>query len=138
MEVRIIIFSLYCFIFQPQFTLDTILHWFQMYNEVAGNHAVYKTPSLRTPTHFTVPGTHLALYPVISTLLTVFPTLQSESLWLFCNHQFALFNPITSFTQSPTLAHGGSWLSCSENHWESIDTSVPDHIGVPLRIANTC
>lgn len=123
MKVRIIIFIFYCFIFQPLFTLNTILHWFQIYSKVAGK--PWSLQSGPPPSPFcsplAAPGTHLAPYPVISTLLTIFPTLQSESLWLFFNYQFVLFNPFISFTLFSTLAHGGSLLSCSEKplgeHW---------------------
>ena len=40
-----------------------------------------------------ISSTHLALYIVITVVLTLFPLLYFTSLWLFCNCQFVLFNP---------------------------------------------
>ena len=39
----------------------------------------------------------------ICSLATLFPMLYFTSPWLFCNYQFALFNPFTFFTQPPPI-----------------------------------
>lgn len=83
------------FIFQPQFTFNTISHQFQIYSEVA------RKPFTLQVGAAPAPSTHLAPYSVISTLLTVFSMLQNASLWFFCNYQFVLLNPLTFLTQPP-------------------------------------
>ena len=99
------VFSL--FIFQLQLTFNTILYWFQVYSIV-----VRQSYTLQSgPPH--ISSIHLALYLVITILLTIFPMgmyFTSPRL-LHSYDQFVVLNPFTFFTQSPNPLPSGNHQS---------------------------
>lgn len=76
-------------IIQPQFIFSTILYQCQMYRKVS------RKPCTGYSGPHTAPNNYLVLYPPILTLSTLFPMMQSVSLWLFCSYKFALHSPFT-------------------------------------------
>ena len=76
---------------------------FRCTTQWSDNHTLYTSVPLN------ISSTHLAPYRVITKiLLTIFFMLYFTSLWLFCNNQFVLLNPFTSFTHSPTSILSGN------------------------------
>ena len=93
------------FIFQLHFTFNIILHVFQLYSIVVRQLDALQSGALQ------VSSTRLALYIVITMLLTVFPVPYFMSPWVFCDYQFVFLNPFTFLTQSPTPVPSGNHQS---------------------------
>ena len=111
---------------------------FHMYSKVARKPSTLQSGPPGTP------SSHLAPCPMLSTLLIIFPMLQSASLWLFWNYQFVLLNFFTLFTYSPNsfpLFHLSVCISESIRHSSqviyssllssmSLSTSFPSNVKI--------